>query len=73
MLRNERKTRFRVKFGVKLRSSQWESSMSKTIYRSVKRRTVRPKAAKKAAEPFNGMLARLNAASAALSAARGRR
>ncbi|HEX8324084.1 MAG TPA: hypothetical protein VF595_09230 [Tepidisphaeraceae bacterium] len=48
--------------------------MSKTIYRSVtaKRRTSRPKS-KRAAAPFTGMLARLQTASLALSAARGRR
>lgn len=48
--------------------------MTKTIYRSVtaKRRTSRPKS-KRSAAPYAGMLARLQLASAALGAARGRR
>ena len=47
--------------------------MTKTIYRTVtaKRRTARAKA--KPVAPFRNMLGKLNQASAALSAARGRR
>lgn len=48
---------------------------TKAIYRSLtaKRRTSRPKSTKRATAPYGGMLAKLQSASLALSAARGRR